>query len=226
MAQRRPDVRVAKPGQALARGAAGWDSAEAPLDIAVFGDVQLRHRLDDGPLGVIEMTEGEKMISQGPGLIQRPSLERSHELNLVDQPVLECQKTEEEIAISSDGGHGAASLWADTGYGGSVPGAGGLRPRRAGSVGLSHERSARPSPSRPIEPQARSSAPRLRARASARFAQKAHYRTGEQSSFSVGGFALAYEPRAALRASFRRYPMIFRSIRPTRNVGAWKTIDA
>jgi type VI protein secretion system component Hcp len=35
MAQRRPDVRVAKLGQALARGAA-WDSAEALLDIAVL----------------------------------------------------------------------------------------------------------------------------------------------------------------------------------------------
>src|SRR5262249_40929940 len=49
----------------------------------------------------------------------------------------------------------------------SAPDAGGLRPGRAGSVGLSHEGSAHAAPPRPIGPPARSTAPSLLPRAGA-----------------------------------------------------------
>src|SRR3954451_23984142 len=51
----------------------------------------------------------------------------------------------------------------------SAPDTGGLRPGRAGSVGLSHEGSAHAAPPRPIGPPARTTAPSLLPRAGASF---------------------------------------------------------
>ena len=96
------DRGVAQRRERLAGGGPGGDGGKAPLEITVFGDVQVRHRLDHGPLGVVEMTEGEEMVGQGPGLVQRPGLESGHELDLVDQPVLKREQSEEEMAVSGD----------------------------------------------------------------------------------------------------------------------------
>jgi hypothetical protein len=94
----------------------------------VLFQVALHQGIDHESVFVVEVSALDKMIGERSGAIEHPGLESSHELDLVDQPVLERQKTEEQIAIGSDGGHGAASSWAGTGYGDSVPGAGGLRP--------------------------------------------------------------------------------------------------
>jgi hypothetical protein len=68
----------------------------------VLGDVQVRHRRDDGPLGVVEMTEGDEMVGQGAGLVEGPGLEGGHELDLVDQAILEGEQSEEQIARGVD----------------------------------------------------------------------------------------------------------------------------
>src|SRR5262249_20574308 len=84
------------------------ESAEALLDIAVLGDVQVRHHLDCGTLGVVQVTEADEMGGQVAGLVQGPGLEGSHELGLVDQAVLKREQSEEQMAVGGDGGHGRA----------------------------------------------------------------------------------------------------------------------
>jgi hypothetical protein len=60
--------------QALAGAAAGRDHRQALLDITGPGDVQLRQRLDDGPLGIVEMTQDDQMVSQGSRFVAGQAL--------------------------------------------------------------------------------------------------------------------------------------------------------
>jgi hypothetical protein len=89
MSQGSLDVGIAEPSQALVSGAAGRDGRQASLDIPVLGDVQAHHRVDDDPLAVVKMTEGDEMVGQSTGLVEGPGLEGGHELDLVDQTILE-----------------------------------------------------------------------------------------------------------------------------------------
>ena len=65
----------------------------------------------------------DKMLGQRPRFLERPGLKGRDELRLVDQPVLQSEQAEEEIAIGIDGGHdcvfperpaGAAGAWTAT----------------------------------------------------------------------------------------------------------------
>ena len=49
-----------------------------------------------------------QVVGQRPALVAGPGLEGGDELPLVDHAVLECEQTEEQVAIGGDGGHGAA----------------------------------------------------------------------------------------------------------------------
>jgi hypothetical protein len=79
---------------------------QAPLPITVLGHVQVRHRLDDSPLGLVEMSEDDEMVGQATGLVERPGLEAGHKLALVNQPILEGKQSKEQVAVGGDGGHG------------------------------------------------------------------------------------------------------------------------
>src|SRR5207302_964162 len=103
---------------------------------------------------------GGEVVGQRPGAVARPGAEGGDELVLVDQAVLQGKQAEEQVALSSDGSHGASLpegrrerciAW-------SAPDVGSQRPGRAGSDGLSHEGSAQAAPPRPI----RSNLPRVR----------------------------------------------------------------
>jgi hypothetical protein len=48
-------------------------------------DVQRNHRLHPGTLLGVEVTPGDELIGQAPGLVAGPGLEGEHELALVDQ---------------------------------------------------------------------------------------------------------------------------------------------
>src|SRR5262249_46318558 len=89
MSQGTLDVGIAESSQALVSGAASRDSCQAPLDVTVLSDVQVCHRLDDSPLSAAEMTERDEMVGQAAGLVEGPGLEGGHELDLVDQTILE-----------------------------------------------------------------------------------------------------------------------------------------
>jgi hypothetical protein len=68
-------------------------------------------------------------IPMGRHLVAGPGAEGGDELALVDQAVLQCEQSEEEMAVGGDGGHGA-----------SLPGAGHGRcavgPRRRGPAAV------------------------------------------------------------------------------------------
>jgi hypothetical protein len=83
------DVGVADAGQFFAGRAAGGDRRQAPLGIAMLLDVQGRQRLDRGPLGGVEVAQGDEVIGQRPALVAGPGPEGVDELVLVDQGVLQ-----------------------------------------------------------------------------------------------------------------------------------------
>jgi hypothetical protein len=45
------------------------------------------------------------MVGQTAGLVAGPGVERGDELRLLDQPVLQGEQAEEEVAVGGDGGH-------------------------------------------------------------------------------------------------------------------------
>src|SRR6516165_4211450 len=140
--QDRVNLRVADLGQAVVRRPAGRNGCETLFHVStLLFQVALHQGIDRESVVGAEVSALDKMVGERSGAIERPRLESSHELDLVDQPVLERQKTEEQIAIGSDGGHGAASLWAGKGYGGSVPGAGDCG---RGTDRVNYPRKARP----------------------------------------------------------------------------------
>jgi hypothetical protein len=69
----------------------------------VLLQVQPDHGLDAGALVVVEVAAGGEVLGQRPGLVAGPGLEGGHELDLVDQAVLERQQAEEQVAIGGDG---------------------------------------------------------------------------------------------------------------------------
>src|SRR5262249_22796782 len=69
----------------------------------VLLQVQHHHRLDPATLLGVEVAACAQMVGQRPGLVEGPGLERSDELALVNQPVLQREQAEEEIARGIDG---------------------------------------------------------------------------------------------------------------------------
>src|SRR5262249_34874177 len=59
---------------------------------------------DGGPLGSVEGPQPDEMAGQSAGLVAGPGVERGDELRLLDQPVLQGEQAEEEIAGGGDGG--------------------------------------------------------------------------------------------------------------------------
>src|SRR4051812_32390994 len=105
--ERRADVRIAQVGQAVANRPAGGDGGEALLRVAsVLPDVACYEGVDGGAVVVVEVAAADEVVGQGTALVPRPRLEGGHELDLVDQPVLQREQAEEQVAI---GGHGASS---------------------------------------------------------------------------------------------------------------------
>ena len=139
MAERRLDIRVAEPGQALARRLAGRHGGQALLDVAVLLEVQGDQRLEAGAGVGVQVTPGDEVVGQAPGLVARPGLEGGDELALVDQPVLKREQSEEEMAVGG-GGHGMAPIV--VGRSGEGPSLGGRPGNRVASAGLSQVRHA------------------------------------------------------------------------------------
>jgi hypothetical protein len=50
------------------------------------------------------------VVGQAPGLVERPGLESSHELAVVNQPVLQRQQAEEHVTFGTGAGH-LSILW-------------------------------------------------------------------------------------------------------------------
>jgi hypothetical protein len=171
MGQGAAEVGVADPGQALAGRATRRDRGETPLHFAsVLLDVAGHEGVDRQSVVGIEVAAVDEVVGQVADLVQGPGLEGGHELDLVDQPVLEGERAKQEVAVGGDGGHGS-------GLPGGRHGRWACGPRRrgpaaetcAGSVGLSHARAAHAAPLRPIGPPARSTARSIRLRAGAPF---------------------------------------------------------
>ena len=66
-------------------------------------DVQGGQGLDGRTLGGIEVAQGHQVVGQGSRLVAGPGVERGDELLLPDQPRLEGQQAEEEVAVRSHG---------------------------------------------------------------------------------------------------------------------------
>ena len=69
----------------------------------------------------VEVTSGDELVGQAPGLVAGPGLEGGDELALVDQAVLKREQSEEEMAVGG-GGHGMAPIV--VGRAGAGPGLG------------------------------------------------------------------------------------------------------
>ena len=110
MGERRLDLGVAEPGQALAGRPAGGDGGQALLDVAaVLLEVQGDDRFEAGAGVGVEVAAGDEVVGQAPGLVAGPGLEGGDELALVDQAVLKREQSEEEMAVGG-GGHGMAPI--------------------------------------------------------------------------------------------------------------------
>ena len=68
--------------------------------------MNLGERFQQRPLSAAQVASGFQVVGQAPGLIQGPFLETSQELALVDDPVLQREQPEEEVAVG--GGDGKA----------------------------------------------------------------------------------------------------------------------
>ena len=103
------DVGIAELGEALTGGAAGGDGGETPFHVAaVLLDMASHQGIDGGSVVSIEVAATDEVVGEGAGLVERPGLEGGHELDLVDQPVLECKQSEQQVAVGGDAGHGEA----------------------------------------------------------------------------------------------------------------------
>ena len=74
--------------------AARLRSALAAVPLQVAGD----EGLDGLAVAGVEVARGDQVLGQRPGLVARPGLEGGDELALVDQPVLEGEQAEEQVA--------------------------------------------------------------------------------------------------------------------------------
>ena len=68
-------------------------------------EVPRDQRLDRASIVGVQIAPGHKMLGQRPLFLERPGLKGRDELRLVDQPILQSEQTEEEIAIGIDGSH-------------------------------------------------------------------------------------------------------------------------
>jgi hypothetical protein len=103
------DIGIVDASQALAGRTARRDRGETPFHLtAVLLDVACHQGIDSGSVVGIEVAATNEVVGQGAGLVERPGLERGHELALVNQPVLKRKQAEEQAAVSGEGGHGEA----------------------------------------------------------------------------------------------------------------------
>ena len=66
--------------------------------------VDVGQGLQQGPLGRSQVPAGFQVVGEAPGLVERPRLERGHELALVDEAVLKGEQAEQEMTVG--GVHG------------------------------------------------------------------------------------------------------------------------
>jgi hypothetical protein len=85
--------------QALAGRSARRDRGEAPLQVAVLLEIASHQGRDGESIVGIEVAAADEVVGQGAGLVERPGLEGGHELDLVDQPILEGEQSEEQVAV-------------------------------------------------------------------------------------------------------------------------------
>jgi hypothetical protein len=122
LSERGVDLRVTELSQALAGGRADAEGGQAPLGVAavapeVLEDQSLHQGQAVGRQGaLLGQDRGHGSVS-GLG----PGMEGSHELSLVDQPGLERQQAEEEVARGVGVGHVMGLLDVGPGRGHSVP---------------------------------------------------------------------------------------------------------
>ena len=110
MAERRLDVRVAKPGQALAGRLAGRHSGEAFFDVApCFFRCKATIASRPARASASRSPRATSWSARLLDFVERPCLERGDELALVDQPVLKSEQSEQEMAVRG-GGHGGAPI--------------------------------------------------------------------------------------------------------------------
>ncbi len=117
------DLGLAQLRQAGAGRAVGRDCGQAVLHVAVLLEVQRDDRFEAGAGVGVEVTPGDELVGQAPGLVAGPGLEGGDELDLVDQAVLEREQSEQEMAVSSGGGHDRSPIVG--GRSGERPGIGG-----------------------------------------------------------------------------------------------------
>ena len=93
------------PGQAGAGGAVGGDRGQALLDVAaVLLEMLGRHALEEAALDGVQVAARTKVVGKAAQLVERPRLEGSDELALVDDARLKREQAEEEMAVGG-GGH-------------------------------------------------------------------------------------------------------------------------
>ena len=89
-ASRRLDRESPERGEPLSSGAAGGDGRQALLDIPpVRFQVNTGQRFQQGALGAGQVAARLQVVRQASCLVERPGLECSHELALVDDAVLQ-----------------------------------------------------------------------------------------------------------------------------------------
>ncbi len=102
--ERRLDFGVADPGQALLRRPTGRDPGQGFPHVATVAiEVPRDQRLDRRAVVRVEVAARLQVIGQAPGLFESPGLERGHELALVDQAILQCKHSEEELSVGGSG---------------------------------------------------------------------------------------------------------------------------
>ena len=98
------DVGVGEECEGLAGGSAGGDGGEALLRTpTVLLEVQDNHRLDHAALVGVQVAAVDEVVGKGARLVARPGLEGGDELALIDEPDLQGEQTEEEVASGSTG---------------------------------------------------------------------------------------------------------------------------
>jgi hypothetical protein len=91
------DLGIAEPGQALARRLSGTAArlfATSPCFLTCKATIASR------PARVgVEVTPGDRLVSQAPGLFERPGREGGDKLDLFDQPILKGKLSEKATAL-------------------------------------------------------------------------------------------------------------------------------
>ena len=110
MGDRGIERRITESTQAFPGRSAQADGRQALLRIAaVLHEMSRRQGLDRDAIGVVQVTASRQMVGQRPGLVASPGLEGGDELGLVDEPDLQRDQANEEVAVRG-GGHGVAPI--------------------------------------------------------------------------------------------------------------------